>query len=76
MTPCVHTQERHNMIKAGAAAQCPWCELDMTRDRLRRAEALLADAVSLWDAQGAGFWRQQMLRHAQYQDFLKTTGQP
>jgi glutathionyl-hydroquinone reductase len=75
--PCVHIQEPHNKVRVDLYAACPWCELEVVTQRLRKAEAIIADAASSWEAAGSAYFREQQLRHATYRPFLNSKpGEP
>lgn len=74
---CAHTAEKHNLIKTGGhTAHCPWCRIDALEARLRKAESMIADALSRWNARDAGYWREQLLRMQTYEAFLQPQENP
>lgn len=68
--PCVHFQGGRNIIKVQANEACPWCRVEELETRLRKAEALIAEAATSWDVTGQPYFREQQLRMAQYKPFL------
>lgn len=69
MLPCVHEQEPHNLIKERGKLACPWCELETVRARLAKAEAIVSDALTCWNAHAYPALRQLQLQMATYQAF-------
>lgn len=68
--PCVHLQDGRNTIKVQANEACPWCRIEELETRLRKAEAIIADAHASWEATGQPYFREQLLRMATYKPFL------
>lgn len=73
---CVHFQDAHNLVKTPTPQRCPWCYAESLEQRLRQAEGMIADALGMWNAAGAGHFRDQQLRMETYRQFLDQTGKP